>query len=485
VMVDGRVYVPKDAQLRHDLLHAHHDSPVAGHPGRWKTLELVSRNYWWPGISRYVSNYVKGCDRCNRTKIFPTSPPGRLKPNVVPSKCWQTVTVDLISGLPDSHGFDAIWVAVDRLSKRIHVAPTTGEVDSIGVARLFRDHVWRNHGLPEQIISDRGTQFISKFTRELNRLLGIKTSPSTAYHPETDGQTERVNMELEQYLRVFTNHRQDDWAEWLPLAEFTYNNRIHSSTRRTPFEVDSGQHPRIGVEPHRTTKVEAVEEFIDRIGKIREEAQSALRQAAEDMARFHDVHRGKNLPFQVGDKVWLDSRNIKTSRPTKKLDDKWFGPFPIVKVISDNAYKLKLTPAFAKVHPVFHITLLRKANEDQIKERPSPVHPEPEIDEEGEEAFEVEDILDSRLYRHKLEYLIKWKGYGPEWNLWVPEEDAQGARKIIDKFHRKNPSAPRRISATAWQSLPFNKYARPDHGKIFDWHSGQLVETPSLKEGVM
>jgi hypothetical protein len=292
-------------------------------------------------------------------------------------------------------------------------------------------------------------------------------------------------MELEQYLRVFTNHRQIDWAEWLPLAEFAYNNRIHSSTQRTPFEVDSGQHPRMGIEPHRTTKLEAAEEFVKRIKKIREEAQSALQRAAEDMARFHDVHRGKATSFKVGDKVWLDSRNIKTTRPTKKLDDKWFGPFPIVKVISENAYKLKLTPAFAQVHPVFHITLLRKATPDEILERPKPSHPEPEIDEEGEEAFEVEEVLDSRLYRRKLEYLIKWKGYGPEWNLWVPEEDAEGARQSIDKFHRNHPNAPRRISAAAWQSIPFDKYTRPDGGKIFDWHTGQLVETPSLKRGVM
>jgi hypothetical protein len=459
VTFNGKLYVPKDPQLRHDILKAHHDSPLVGHPGRWKTLELVTRNYWWPGVSRYVSKYVKGCDLCNRMKIFPTAPPGKLTPNAIPDRCWQVVTVDLITSLPLSHGFDAIWVATDRFSKRIHVAPTTNEVDSVGVARLFRDHVWRNHGVPEQIISDRGSMFISKFTRELNRMLGGRVTPSTAYRPETDGQTERVNMELEQYLRMFTNYRQDDWAEWLPLAEFTYNNRIHSATRRTPFEIDTGQHPRIGTEPHRTTQIEAAEQFVDRIEKIREEAQSALKQAAEDMARFHNRHRGKQMSLKVGDKVWLESRNIKTKRPTKKLDDKWFGPFPITQVISENAYKLKLTRAFAGIHPVFHVTLLRKAPLDEIEERPRAEHPPPVIDAEGKIAYEVEGVLDSRLRRGKLEYLMKFVGYGPEWNEWIPEEEAQGSRDLIAQFHRKNPSAPRRISATSFESLPFQKYS--------------------------
>ena len=137
--------------------------------------------------------------------------------------------------LPESHGFDSMMIVVDRLSKRIHTMPTTTTVDSIGVARLFRNNVWRHHGLPETIISDWGSTFTSKFMKELNSLLGIKANVSTAYHPQMDGQTEQVNQEIEQYLCIFVNHRQNDWVEWLPIAEFAYNNCIHSSTRQTPF----------------------------------------------------------------------------------------------------------------------------------------------------------------------------------------------------------------------------------------------------------
>lgn len=415
-------------------------------------------------------------------KTFPAAPAGRLMPNAVPEHRWQVVTTDLITGLPQSHGFDSIWIATDRLTKRIHIAPTTTEVDSVGVARLFRDNVWRHHGLPDQIISDRGSQFVSSFTRELNRLLGITTSVSTAFHPQSDGQTERVNQEIEQFLRMFTNHRQDDWAEWLPIAEFSYNNRIHASTRQTPFALDTGRHPRMGTEPNRSSNVEAADEFASRITKATEEARSALNQAADDMARYYDAHRTDLEIFKVGDKVWLDSRNIKTTRPTKKLDDKWFGPFPIDKILSRNAYRLKLPTHFKKVHPVFHVSLLRRFIPDPILERPQPNHPPPEIDEEGESAYEAESILDSRYSYGKLQYLIKWKGYGPEWNSWEPENNVKHSPRLIAKFHRENPSAPRRISAIVWDKLPFKRYEnftaapRP----LYDWENGSTRRDAEL-----
>ena len=291
ILFRGKVYVLKDDDLRRQIVHNHCDSPVAGHPGRWKTLELVSRNYWWPGISRYVAKYVKGCDRCNRTKTFPAKPSGQLVPTQIPKRVWEIMTVDLITGLPESQGYNAIMVTVDRLSKLVHAIPTNDTVTSEGIARLFRDHVWKHHGLPDQIISDRGPQFVSNFMRELNKLLGIHTSPSTAYHPQSDGQTERANQEVEQYLRVFVNHRQDDWAEWLALAEFCYNNRIQASTRQTPFMLNTGRNPRLGTEPIRNTRLESVAKFVENMESAMKEAEAALYKAAEDMARYYDRHR--------------------------------------------------------------------------------------------------------------------------------------------------------------------------------------------------
>src|SRR5258707_867117 len=167
----------------------------------------------------------------------------------------------MIGELLDSKGYNAILVVVDRLSKQIHAIPTVTSLDSAGVARLFLEHIWHHHGLPEEVISDHRSTFVSNFSCELAALLGVKLTPSTSYHLQTDGQTERVNQEIEAYLRVFVSHRQDDWADWLPLAEFAYNNKVHVATHQTPFELDAGQHPRLGVEPMRTSTVEAADTF--------------------------------------------------------------------------------------------------------------------------------------------------------------------------------------------------------------------------------
>src|SRR5260370_537898 len=206
VLYQGRVYVPDDPQLCHDLVHAHHSATVAGHPGRWKTLELVLWNYWWPGLSRYVAKFVAGCDACNRMKTFPMQKVGKLIPNKVPDRHWQVISVDMIRELLDSKGYNAVLVVVDRLSKRIHAVPTVTPLHSAGVARLFLEHVWRHHRLLEEVISDHGPTFVSNFLRELATLLGVKLTPSTSYHPQTDGQMECMNQEIEAYLRVFMSH---------------------------------------------------------------------------------------------------------------------------------------------------------------------------------------------------------------------------------------------------------------------------------------
>src|SRR5260221_401768 len=242
VLYRGKVYIPDNPQLHHNLVHAHHSAIVAGHPRHWKMLELVSQNYWWPGLSRYVAKFIAGCDACNQTKTFPTQEVGKLIPNKVPDRCWQVISIDMIGELLDSKGYNAILMVVDHLSKQIHAIPTVTSLDSAGVAQLFLEHVWCHHGLLEEVISDRGPAFMSNFSCELAALLGVKLTPSTSYHPQTDGQTECMNQEIEAYLRVFVSHRQDDWADWLPLAEFAYNNKVHAATCQTPFKLNAGQH---------------------------------------------------------------------------------------------------------------------------------------------------------------------------------------------------------------------------------------------------
>src|SRR5258707_1315839 len=221
-------------------------------------------------------------------KTFPMQKVGKLIPNKVPDRHWQVISIDMIGELPDSKGYNAILMVVDRLSKWINAVPTVTSLDSAGVAWLFLEHVWCHHGLPEEVISDHRPAFVSNFLHKLAALLGVKLTPSTSYHLQTDGQMEHVNQEIEAYLQVFVSHRQDNWANWLPLAEFAYNNKVHVATHRTLFKLDAGQHPRLGVEPMRTSTVEAVDTFTRRLDHAQEAAKATLERAADDMKRYYD-----------------------------------------------------------------------------------------------------------------------------------------------------------------------------------------------------
>jgi len=202
-------------------------------------------------------------------------------------------------------------------------------------------------------------QFVSQFMRKLYRLLGIKVTASTAYHPQTNGQTECVNQELEQYLCVFMNERQDNWDEWLPMAKFAYNNHIHSSTQHTPFFVDTGQHPCMGFEPAQSpSKIEAVSDFANRMKDTLSEARAALAKPKDDMAHYYNQRCTPAPMFTVGDKVFLDASNICMTRPSKKLSHCFLSPFPVVHPVGLHAYRLQLPPSMSHIHPVFHVVKL-------------------------------------------------------------------------------------------------------------------------------
>jgi len=220
LLKDGLVYVPEDMEVKLRILEGYHDRKTAGHLGQEKTLELVGREFTWPGIRAFVNRYIQTCDTCARNKTSRHRRHGQLRPLPIPPSPWQSVSMDFIVELPPSQGYDAIYVCVDRFTKMAHFIPTNSDVTAEQTADLYLRGVFKNHGLPIDIVSDRGTQFVSKFSRRLLELLDIKGNRSTAYHPESDGQTERVNQTLEQYLRIYCDFHQDDWNQLLPLAEF-------------------------------------------------------------------------------------------------------------------------------------------------------------------------------------------------------------------------------------------------------------------------
>ena len=212
-------------------------------------------------------------------------PAGKLRPNQVPERLWQHISVDFITKLPVSKGHDSILVVCDRFSKMSHFVVTTEKTTAEELARLFRDNVWKLHGLPKSVISNRGPQFAAGLTKELNKMLGIETKLSMAYHPQTDGQTERTNQELEQYLRMYVNHRQNNWSEWLAMAEFAFNNKVHTVTKMSPFKVNYGREPRMGFDIRKKGKNEKVEEFAREMKERYKEARAALVRSQEKIKR--------------------------------------------------------------------------------------------------------------------------------------------------------------------------------------------------------
>jgi len=453
----GKIYVP-NSDLRRRISALCHDSKIAGHAGRWKTLELVSRNYWWPQMSRYIGHYVSTCDMCLRTKASRQPPVGELHPLPIPDAPWDTISVDFIVELPESEGKDAIMVVVDSVTKRSHFVDTVTTLSAAGTARLYVQNVWKHHGLPKRAISDRGPQFVAEFMKELYRLLGVKLAATTAYHPQGDGQTERVNQELEQYLRLFINQRQDDWVGLLPLAEFQYNNHIHSATQQAPFLLDTGRLPRMGFEPNQPpSRLESVNEFKERMESTLEEAKAALAKSKDDMAKYYDRRRTPAPDYKSGDKVYLDASDIQTNRPSRKLSHRRLGPFPIVRKVGNGAYLLRLPPSMSRLHPVFNVVKLTPAPTDPIEGRRPHPPPLPEI-VDGEEEWIVEEILDSKMMNRKLRYLVKWEGFGVEHNSWEPWDNLHAPESVAD-FHRKHPGAARRIRAMDFNSIPFQSYS--------------------------
>jgi len=305
-----------------------------------------------------VGRYLDGCDACQRYKNQSKAPVGKLMPNAIPEKPWSHILADFIIKLPLAQGYNAILVICNCFSKMVHFIATTEKTSAEGLAKLFQDHVWKLHRLPESIILDRGVQFVAGMIRELNNLLEIQTKLSMAYHPQIDEQTERINQELEQYLRVFIDHRQEQWPDWLGTAEFAYNNKIYTATKISPFKANYGQDPRMGFEGRRKRKYEAVGKFVKRMKKIQKEAKAVLGKVQEEMKKFANRRRRKKEEYKVGDLVLLSTKDLKwqmKGRRSEKLTEHFVGPYKVKGIISSNAIELEL-PKSIKIHPVVNIS---------------------------------------------------------------------------------------------------------------------------------
>jgi len=435
VLKEEKIYILEGA-LRVEVIRRHYDTAVGGHRGKWKTTELVGRNYWWPGMTKEVAKYVKGYNLCQRHKNRTEVPAGKLMPNSIPEKPWRHISADFIVKLPLAQGYDTILVACNRLTKMAHFIPTTEKTSAVGLARLFRDNIWKLHGLPESIISNRGAQFAAGMMKELNEKLGIRTKLSTAYHLQTDRQTERINQELEQYLRMFVDHRQEQWPEWLGTAEFAYNNKKHTATQISPFEVNYGLSPRMGFKGRRGKRFEAVEEFAERMRQVQEEVKAALEKAQEELRKYVDRKRREGAEFKIGDLVLLSTKELKwhmKGRGSEKLTERFIGPYKVKSIISANAVELRLPPT-VHIHPVVNVSKLQRYKSQVEGQRTTKLAP---VIVEGEEEFEVEKILNKRKIRGKDKFLVRWKGYTAEADTWEDRGNLKNAGKLVEEFKRE------------------------------------------------
>ena len=308
-------------------------------------------------------------------------------------------------------------------SKAVKFLPCNKTIDGQGVAQLYFRHLFPWFGIPKRIISDRDPRFTSNFAKAVCKATGIQQNISTAFHPRTDGQTERMNCWIEDYLRQFVIGRQNNWSALLPVAEFAHNSWKHEHTKHTPHELITGTNPSASITDPGDS-VPAAQERLTQLQEARSDAQKALQRRIKPLT----------LPrsFVIGDKVWLDARNLKIKAPSKKLSPRRYGPYRITRQVSPVTYQLQL-PKSLRIHNVFHVDLLIPYHETKEHGANYP-QPAPELID-GEEEYEVEEIIDERINRRKRQYLVKWTGYPASENSWVNEKDLHSP-ELLEEFRR-------------------------------------------------
>jgi Reverse transcriptase (RNA-dependent DNA polymerase)/RNase H-like domain found in reverse transcriptase/Integrase zinc binding domain len=447
-----RLYVPMRHGLRTAVIGRYHDELLAGHWDKRRTTELVRRTFDWPGLYRDVRRYCHECIECQKAKPARHKPRGFLRPLPVPSRPWETVTIDFITDLPPSRTYNgpawnSILVITDKFSKMAHYVPTKRKMSVTELIEVFMREVVRLHGFPANIVSDRDRLFTAAQWKRWIYYMRMRSKMSTAYHPQTDGQTERQNQSIEAYLRIFVNDLQSDWATLLPCAEFAYNNSKHSATGYTPFELNQGWNPMTGLdaaarrthaERSRTQMNLQPQHLQEHHWLITQYAKDYLEEANRKYAFYYNQKRAEPLRFKNGDLVLLNGKDIAVDKPTKKIHWKKLGPYKVLKEVSDGAaYELDI-PKERSIYNVFNAALLEPFHEGRTV--PPNMYREDLINLR-EDEWDVSEILDSKVEDQTLYFLIKW-GNGDD-PSWESHELCSGAKGAIRDFTRKNPTKPR------------------------------------------
>jgi hypothetical protein len=450
--LNGKVWVPEE--LRKKVVKTVHDHLLHGHKGVRKTINQVQLYYTMEGLKKIVQYVVKHCGSCQQNKDGRHRPYGELQPLPVAELPWDSVTFDHITDLPPSKEpvsgatYDSILVVVDRLSKQAYFLPHKKSHNAKDLAYTYLRYIAAEHGLPEELISDRGPTFASKFWQELMAKLGTNHKLSSAYHPQTDGQTERMNQVVEAYLRAYINMEQNDWVEKLPIAQLCYNSTESESTGLTPFYANYGFTPSAYRAPREGPNNDKARLQAELMIDLHKELKAQLEFIRDRMKKYADQTRIAGPILQKGDMVYLLRHtrghklpNIKTNRPSDKLDVRKIGPFEIIKQIGKVNYELALPDNMKARYPIFHISLLEKAHVD---ENTGETIMDEIIVEDQEEEYEIESVNAVRQNpdTQEIEYLVKWKNYSDLENSWEPVEHFS-SQEPIQAFLRTIPRTPR------------------------------------------
>jgi hypothetical protein len=423
-----RICVPNQKVLKDLILREAHDSAHSIHPGSTKMYQDLKEYYWWYGMKRDVAEYVALCDTCQRVKAEHQRPAGLLQPLKVPEWKWEEIGMDFIVGLPRTQaGYDSIWVVVDRLTKVAHFIPVKTTYSSAKLAELYMSRIVCLHGVPKKIVSDRGTQFTSRFWQKLHESLDTKLNFSSAYHPQTDGQTERTNQVLEDMLRACTLKYKQSWDKSLPYAEFSYNNSYQASLKMSPYEALYGRKCRTPLYWNETGESQV---FGPEILRRAEEQVQAIREnlkAAQSRQKSYADNRRRGLTFEVGDMVYLKVSPIRGLRRFKvkgKLAPRYIGPFRIIARRGEVAYQLELPSALADVHDVFHVSQLKKClrmPEEQLSLEE--VDPKEDLTY-AEYPIRILDTAERTTRRKAIRMCkVQWSHHSEDEATWEREDD--------------------------------------------------------------
>ncbi|QRW22613.1 Retrotransposable element Tf2 protein [Rhizoctonia solani] len=407
----GRTVVLDVGALQTELLRIYHDSPLAGHPGGQQTLELLSCTYYWPGICANTYWHVDSCETCQqiqKPKYSPIPP----QPLELPTRPWQHISYNMIVDLPKDSNNNSILVILDSFTKYIILVECLKKLKAPALADLFLQHMWKRYGMPKKTVLDCGRVFNNKFLRALYQHLGIDLHFSLAYHLQSNGKME-----------------QKDWVKWLPMAEFAYNNAVHSSTGRYPFKALYGWEPSLTLS-NVPTNVPEADNIAAQIEAQWQEIKAALWQS-----KTHMIAReaGEPLEFKIGEEAWLDARNVKLKTLSPKLTKQRLGPFKIIEKISNQACRLELPPTM-RIHNVFYVGLLSKVRRDKKRTFKNCLPP---VTVDGEEEYKVEGITDAEERDRKWYFWVKWKGYGSKENTWEPWENLKHVEKFLKKYEEE------------------------------------------------